>query len=99
MARITMADVAKFKAFLDAVLAANPTGEFELWDYEPWCEKNGESEDLFGWGDDDDDAEPMWVRKDEQKIFPRAKSIDKLIEKVSRTHKVREMDNGRWYVA
>ena len=100
MARVSMADVVKFRDFLNAVLAANPTGEFETWDYEPWLERKAENTDLFGWEDEaeEEDNPPKWVRKDERKMFPNAKIIDDLVNKVSSTHRVKEMKNGTWYV-
>ncbi len=96
MAQVTMADVAKFKSFLNAVLRTDPTGEFDTWECDLLNEKIGSR----GNEDDEELAElpDRWVRHGETSFSRYSKSLDELIRKVSRTHKVREMDTGRWYV-
>lgn len=94
MARVTQADVIKFKAFLDMVLKQDPTGEFEIWDYDPFLERKNNSEDVFDDIDDDDENPPKWVRKGEEQFFPTAKVIDELLKLAGN---VKEMANGRFY--
>ena len=94
MARVTKSDIIKFKAFLEAILRSDPTGEFEIWDYDPFCERAIDEE----WdGVDEDENPPKWVRKGEHKAFPKAKVVDELL-KLAGDGKVKEMPNGRFYV-